>query len=157
MTHIISKIADFVNDFANASLRAQQLDQKILQGTAHISGQLGDLVSFATAQVYGSTQLTVTIDAYGQFNQSDVMAFMKNMAGLTKATDTLGDLSYRVNAVETLYFAFPAFMCIDPKLGGLLLEPLFRLQASPKYTIPYAAPDLGASQNQRDLIRSTDD
>jgi hypothetical protein len=34
-------------------------------------------------------------------------------------------------------------MYIGPKLGGLLLEPLFRLQASPNYTIPYAAPDLG--------------
>ena len=159
MTHIIYKIADFVNDFANASLRAQQLDQKILQDAARISGQLGDLVSFVTAQVYGSIQLTIAIDAYGHFNESDVMAFMKNMAGLTIIADEPGgpDMSNRVNAVETLYSAFPAFMYIDAKLGGLLLEPLFRLQASPKYTIPYAAPDLGASQNQRDLIRSTDD
>jgi hypothetical protein len=147
VSHIISKMADFVNDFANASSRAQQLDQKILQDAAPISGLLGDLVSFATAQVYGSTVLTIAIDAYGQFNESDVMAFMKNMAGLTRGVT---DLSKRVNAVETLYAAFPAFMYIDPKLGGLLLEPLFRLQASPKYTIPYAAPDLGASQNQRD-------
>jgi hypothetical protein len=58
-THIISKIVDFVNDFANASSRAQQLDQKILQDAAAVSGLLGDLVSFATAQVYGSTQLTM--------------------------------------------------------------------------------------------------
>ncbi len=36
-------------------------------------------------------------------------------------------------------------MYIDPDLGGLFLEPLFRLQASLKYTYPYAAPDLGAS------------
>ena len=37
-------------------------------------------------------------------------------------------------------------MYIDPSLGGFLLEPLYRLQASPtKYTIGYAAPDLGAS------------
>jgi hypothetical protein len=104
-------------------------------------------VSFATAQVYGSTQLTIAIDPYGQFNDSDVMAFMKNKAGLLRG---ITDLSNRVNAVETLYAAFPAFMYIDYKLGGLLLEPLLRLQASPKYTIPYAAPDLGASQNQRD-------
>jgi len=58
-------------------------------------------------------------------------------------------LSSRGNAVETLYSAFPAFMYIDPKLGGLLLEPLFQLQASPSYTIPYAAADLGASRNRR--------
>ena len=50
----------------------------------------------------------------------------------------------RVNAVEVLYAAFPAFMYIDPSLGVPLLEPQFRLQASPKYTIPFAAAGLGA-------------
>ena len=40
-------------------------------------------------------------------------------------------------------------MYIDPSLGGLLLEPLFQLQASPSYKIPYAAADLGASPNRR--------
>ncbi|KAN0137135.1 protein of unknown function (DUF1793) domain containing protein [Lactarius tabidus] len=136
-----SLITDLLNDFANASSRAQQLDHKILQDPALISASgsiLGDMVSFATAQVYGSTQLAVAIDEYGQFNESDMMAFMQNMGGLW---DT--NLPYRVNAVETLYPAFPAFMYIDPKLGGILLESLFRPQASPKYTIPYAAPDLG--------------
>ena len=59
----------------------------------------------------------------------------------------------RVNAVETLYSAFPAFMYIDPKLGGLLLEPLFRLQSSPEYTIPYAAPDIGAFLDWRDYFQ----
>ena len=140
-SHITSKIADFLYDFANASSRAQQLDKRILQDAASISGLLGDLVSFATAQVYGSTQLTISLDSYGYYNESDVMAFMTNMAGLM--TVNL-DLPNRVNAVETLYSAFPAFMYIDPKLGGLFLEPLFRLQASPAYTNPYAAPDLGA-------------
>ncbi|KAH9026781.1 hypothetical protein EDB84DRAFT_1501283, partial [Lactarius hengduanensis] len=116
-----SLIVDFLNDFANASSRAQQLDQKILQDTAAVSGLLGDLVSLATAQP-------------GNFNKSDVMAFMKNIGGSERN---------RVNAVETLYSAFPAFMYIDPELGGLFLEPLFRLQASPNYTSPYAATDLG--------------
>jgi hypothetical protein len=37
-------------------------------------------------------------------------------------------------------------MYIDPLLGGPLLEPLFRLQASRNYTIGYAAADLGASR-----------
>ena len=40
-------------------------------------------------------------------------------------------------------------MYIDPHLGGLLLEPLFRLQASPSYKIPYPVTDLGTSPNQR--------
>ena len=40
-------------------------------------------------------------------------------------------------------------MYIDPRLGGLLLEPLFRLQASPSYKVPYPVTDLGASPIQR--------
>ena len=51
----------------------------------------------------------------------------------------------RVNPVEVLYSAFPAFMYIDPSLGAPLLEPLLRLQASPNYTISFAAADLGVS------------
>ncbi|KAH8976457.1 hypothetical protein EDB92DRAFT_1381825 [Lactarius akahatsu] len=129
-----SLIDDFISDFANASSRAQVLDLKILQYVAPTSGLLGDLVSLATAQVYGSIHLTIATDANGYFNKSDVIALMRNFGGLK---------TYRVNAVETLYSAFPAFMCIDPLLGGLLLEPLFRLQASQKYTNPYAAADLG--------------
>ncbi|KAI9431942.1 hypothetical protein H4582DRAFT_1214353 [Lactarius indigo] len=129
-----SILSDFISDFANASSRAQELDQKILQYGAPISGPLEYLVSFATAQVYGSFHLTTSIDANGYFNKSDVMALMRSSSG---------SRTYRVNAVETLYSAFPAFMCIDPELGGLFLESLFRPQASPKYTNPYAAADLG--------------
>ena len=77
-----SKIVDFLNDFANASSRAQQLDLKIRQDAAPISGLLWDLVALSTAQLYGSTQLTIGTDARGNFNKSDVMAFMKNVGGL---------------------------------------------------------------------------
>jgi hypothetical protein len=58
--------------------------------------------------------------------------------------DTLVPFS-RVNAVETLYAAFPGLMYIDPSLGKPLLEPLFRFQASPSYGVSYAARDLGIS------------
>lgn len=37
-------------------------------------------------------------------------------------------------------------MFIDASFGALLLEPLFRLQESSNYTIPYGAPDLGVSR-----------
>ena len=81
-SHVISQIIDFLDDFANASSRAQKLDQKILQGAAPVSDLLGDLVSLATAQVYGSTQLTIGTDANGKYDDSDVMMFMKNIGGL---------------------------------------------------------------------------
>ena len=76
------QIVDFLGDFSNASLRAQQLDQEILQNATSVSNMLGDLVSLAIAQVYGSTQLTVGIDASGSPNSSDVMMFMKNIGGV---------------------------------------------------------------------------
>ncbi|KAH8980366.1 hypothetical protein EDB86DRAFT_569871 [Lactarius hatsudake] len=138
-------LVHFISDFANASSRAQELDLKVLQQASPISGPLGDLVSLATAQVYGSFHLTYGIDADGDFNKSDVMAFMRNMGGSS---------TNRVNAVETLYSAFPAFMYIDPGLGGLFLEPLLRLQASQLYTYPYAAADIGTNYPDVTLTNS---
>ena len=66
------------------------------------------------------------------------------MSFLVQHTRTEIEPYSRVNAVETLYAAFPALMYLDPSLGGPLLEPLFRLQASHN-NIGYAASDLGAS------------
>ena len=82
VSNIIVQIADFLIDFSNASSRAQQLDNKILQDAASVSNLLGDLVSLSIAQVYGSTQLTIGTDALGNFNNSDVMMFMKNIGGV---------------------------------------------------------------------------
>jgi hypothetical protein len=81
MSNTRLQIVDFLNDFSNASSRAQQLDQNILQNATSVSNMLGDLVSLSIAQVYGSTQLTVGIDASGKPNSSDVMMFMKNIGG----------------------------------------------------------------------------
>lgn len=81
MANFKVQIVDFLNDFSNASSRAQKLDRKILQDAASVSDELRDLVSIATAQVFGSTQLTIGTDALGNFNKSDVMMFMKNIGG----------------------------------------------------------------------------
>jgi Domain of unknown function (DUF5127) len=81
LLNIVVQMVDFLNDFNNASSRAQQLDQRVLQDAASISGLYGDLLSLAIAQTYGSTQLTIGIDATGNFNKSDVMMFMKNIGG----------------------------------------------------------------------------
>ena len=75
------QIVDFLNDYSNASSRAQQLDKKILQNASSVSDGLGDLVSLATAQVYGNMQLTIGTDAHGNINESDVMMFMRNIGG----------------------------------------------------------------------------
>ena len=84
MSNIKVQIVDFLNDFSNASSRAQQLDNKILQNATSVTDGLGDLVSLAIAQVYGSMQLTIGNDAQGNFNNSDVMMSMKNIGGVTE-------------------------------------------------------------------------
>ncbi|KAI0314820.1 hypothetical protein OF83DRAFT_1174412 [Amylostereum chailletii] len=127
----------FFDDFPAALARAQQLDRKILGAAqAAVPGQdFDDLVSLATRQVLGATQLTISRGTDGAWNTSDAMMFMRDMG--TPAG------SIRTNPVEILYGAFPMLMFVDPSLGGYLLEPLLRAQAS--YDISYAASDLGSS------------
>jgi hypothetical protein len=61
-------------------------------------------------------------------------------------TGTEIDLQSRVNAVETMYAAFPALMYINSSIGARLLEPLFQLQPLRNSTNGYAAADLGVSR-----------
>ena len=52
----------------------------------------------------------------------------------------------RVNAVDVIYAAMPAYIYLWPDLLRLLLEPLLEYQVSPSYTNEYAAQDIGASE-----------
>jgi hypothetical protein len=70
-----------LNDFSNASQRAQKLDREILQDAASVSGLLGDLVSLAVPQVFGSSQITIGTDNSGNLDMSDVMMFVKDVGG----------------------------------------------------------------------------
>ncbi|TFY68763.1 hypothetical protein EVG20_g3433 [Dentipellis fragilis] len=135
-TDVGTVVNEFLNDFGPAKARADKLDAKILGDAGAMSSDYADIVSLAARQVYGATELTIAKGSDGSWNTSDVMMFMKN----------IGDVNMnRVNAVETLYSAFPLFMYIDPKLGGPLLEPLLRFQNSSKYTNAFAAQDVGSS------------
>ncbi|KAI0259050.1 hypothetical protein BC834DRAFT_974627, partial [Gloeopeniophorella convolvens] len=128
-----SLIVDFLNDFTDATSRAQTLDSKIQQMLPHLSSILGPGVNRLSTSIW-STQLTIGTDSNGNFNTSDVMMFMKNVGG-TDPSKRMGLICYdlrtelvtpsRVNAVETLYAAFPMFLYIDPSLGAPLLEPYF--------------------------------
>lgn len=82
MSNIKAQMVDFLNDFSNATSRAQQLEGKILQDSDSVAQYLSSLTSLALAEVYGSMQLTVWNDGYGNLNKSDVMMFMKNVGGV---------------------------------------------------------------------------
>jgi hypothetical protein len=84
MSNIKAQMVDFLNDFSNASSRAQQVDGKIFQDSESVAQYLSSLTSVALAEVYGSMQLTVWTDGNGNLNKSDVMMFMKNIGGVEK-------------------------------------------------------------------------
>ncbi|KAJ7846926.1 hypothetical protein B0H13DRAFT_94469 [Mycena leptocephala] len=124
----------FVKDFPAARTRAIELDQKILNDAATVSDDYGDLVSLATRQAMAGIEITLSTQADGNLNLSDVQAFMKDVGN-----------SQRVNPTETIYAALPAFLYLNANITGALLEPLLRFQDSPAYENPYAAPDLGSA------------
>jgi hypothetical protein len=82
MSNIYAQMVDFLNDFTNASSRAQQLEGKIFQDSNSVAQYLSSLTSLALAEVYGSMQLTISTDGHGNLNKSDVMMFMKNIGGI---------------------------------------------------------------------------
>ena len=84
MSNIKAQMIDFLNDFSNASSRAQQLEGKTFQDAKSVAQYLSYLNSIALAEVYGSMQLTVWTDGHGNLNKSDVMMFMKNIGGIKK-------------------------------------------------------------------------
>ena len=84
MSNIKVQIVDFLNDFSNASSRAQKVDDKIFRDSESVAYDLSRLTFIAIAELYGSMQLTVGSDAHGNLNKSDVMIFMKNIGGVKK-------------------------------------------------------------------------
>ena len=84
MSNIKAQIVDFLNDFSNATSRAQQLEGKIFQESQSVANSLSSLTSLVLSEVYGSLQLTVWTDGHGNLNKSDVMVFMKNIGGVDK-------------------------------------------------------------------------
>jgi len=81
LSNITAQMIDFLNDFSNASSRAQQLEGKISQDAKSVAQYLSTLTSQAIAEVYGSMQLMIWTDGHGNVNKSDVMMFMKNIGG----------------------------------------------------------------------------
>ncbi|KAK0246466.1 hypothetical protein EDD85DRAFT_874820, partial [Armillaria nabsnona] len=123
----------FLSDFSNAKQRAIDLDNKIMSDAHQISDNYADLVTLAARQAL-AVDITVSKDSQGQWNTSDIMTFMRD-----------GGNSRRVNPVEILYAAFPAYLYFNTTWAGYLLEPLLRYQQSSQYAKTYAAPDLGSS------------
>ncbi|KAJ7585435.1 hypothetical protein C8J56DRAFT_1165854 [Mycena floridula] len=135
-SNIGDAIDSFLEDYPNALQRAVALDQQIMGEAQQVSSDYVDLVSLATRQAL-AVDWTISKTATGEWNMSDVKAFMRDTGG-----------SRRVNAIETLYAALPTYLYLNASWVGLFLDPLLQYQASPPYTNSFAAPDLGSSYPQ---------
>jgi hypothetical protein len=84
MSDIKAQIVEFLNDFSDASSRADKVNSQTISDSDPITVSLGQMLFIAIAEVYGSMQLTIGTDADGNLNSSDVMMFMKNIGGVKK-------------------------------------------------------------------------
>ncbi|KAL1667943.1 hypothetical protein GGF50DRAFT_86409 [Schizophyllum commune] len=123
----------FIADYDDAATRADSFDAKIMSAAGSVSSNYADLIALGTRQTFAGAEFTVS-QGDNSYDAGDVLAFMKQS----------GD-SERVNAVETLYASWPAFLYVNATWAGYLLEPLLRFQSSNVYTKDFAAPDLGTS------------
>ncbi|KAG7090519.1 hypothetical protein E1B28_009629 [Marasmius oreades] len=125
-------VKSFIKGYKNAVKRADELDSKIMKDASAISNHYADLVALGARQTMAGIDITVPRGTDGKWNMSDVKAFMKD-------TGT----SQRINPVEGLFSAFPAFLYLNSSLGGLLLDPLLEFQAYVGNR-QFSAPDLGS-------------
>ena len=98
-----------------------------MSAAAKISTNYVDLVSLSARQAMSGLDITVGSDA------SDVLIFMKDVG-----------TSQRVNPVEKMYAAFPAYLYLNASLGAKMLEPLLDAQDDLSGQA-FAAQDLGLS------------
>ncbi|TRM62817.1 hypothetical protein BD626DRAFT_41413 [Schizophyllum amplum] len=120
----------FIADYDDAVKRADALDSKIMDAAGYVSSDYADLVALGARQTLAGVEWTTNDNN----DADDVLAFMRQS----------GD-SQRVNAVETLYAAWPAFLYLNATWGQYLLEPLLKFESSTAYTKDYPVPDLGSS------------
>ncbi|KAF9445097.1 hypothetical protein P691DRAFT_735541 [Macrolepiota fuliginosa MF-IS2] len=127
-------ISTFLSDFSNAMKRSLDFDNKVVSAAAAVSSEYVGIISLVTRQIFAAMDITIPSAQPGQFSDSDVKIFVKDMG-----------VSLRASPVEVIYGAFPALLYFNPSLARDLLAPLLDFQSSSHYKNPYAAPDLGTT------------
>ncbi|EMD40769.1 hypothetical protein CERSUDRAFT_111353 [Gelatoporia subvermispora B] len=130
-------IAFFMQDYSGASSRAAALDSKINTDASAVSADYAALVALSVRQAYAAFEITISKDSSGQFNTSDVMAFMKEISS-----------SEKINTVDVLYATLPLFLYLDPAMVKLSLLPLLEYQATGQYPNEWAVHDIGTTYPQ---------
>ncbi|KAI5892498.1 uncharacterized protein SCHCODRAFT_02626308 [Schizophyllum commune H4-8] len=125
---------DFLQDYDDASKRADALDSRIMGEASNKSAEYADLVALGTRQALAGLEITVTNASDGTLDTSDIQAFMKDSGN-----------SLHVNSVQVMYAAAPALLYINATWLGYLLKASLQ-HANSLSPSPQTAPqDLGFS------------
>ncbi|KAF7340199.1 DUF1793-domain-containing protein [Mycena venus] len=132
-------ISFFLNDYNTALATANALDKKVQTDAGKISPDYAGIVELSIRQSLTANELTISKNAFGQWNTSDVLYFMKEISS-----------DGNTNTVDVMFPASPIFLYLNPKLGEYLLEPLYRYQASGLYPNKWSVHDMGAHYPKAD-------
>ena len=159
-----------MSDYSNAVESAESFDSQVQSDAFKISSDYAAIVALSIRQAFASTEITISKNADGSFNTSDVLIFMKGRYILCMWPSDLEDANMNaeissdgvradtplllslgiwyvwqnMNTVDVIFPAWPIFLYTNPEYGRLLLEPLFEYQATGQYPNKYSVHDLGA-------------
>ncbi|KAL5535348.1 hypothetical protein ACEPAF_3442 [Sanghuangporus sanghuang] len=126
-------ISFFLGDYTNAVSSANALDAKVSHDASAISANYEGIVTLSVRQAFAATEITLSRNSDGTLSTDDVLIFLKEISS-----------NGNMNTVDVIFPAWPIFLYTDPEYGRLLLEPLFKYQATGQYPNKYALHDLGA-------------
>ncbi|KAL4241900.1 Glutaminase GtaA [Abortiporus biennis] len=125
-------ISSFLSDYPSALSRANAFDEKVSKDASAISPDYASIVALSIRQGFAATEITVSKDAEGMFNNSDVMMFLKEISS-----------DGNINTVDVIFPSWPLFLYTNPTLGKQLLLPIFEYQATGQYPNAWSVHDIG--------------
>ncbi|KAH7100410.1 DUF1793-domain-containing protein [Auriculariales sp. MPI-PUGE-AT-0066] len=130
----VEAISFFLNDYKNAVLSAESLNNKITQDAAKGVQQLRCGLEVLASSSSSAMEFAVPHKADGSLDSTDIMAFQKEISS-----------SSNVNTVDVMFPFWPLVTYSNPKIGVALLEPLLRYAAMGVYPNHWAVHDIGRS------------
>lgn len=132
-----SSLSFFYNDYSNVSQMSTSFDNQVQSAaSSNVSDNYAALCAISARQVYSGLEITVGKDASGNYNTSDVMVFVKEIA-----------TSNFVNTVDVMNPAFPFWAYTNPDMIAYAILPviLYSEQTFPK-SILSAPHDIGTGK-----------
>ncbi|KAI0343878.1 hypothetical protein BDW22DRAFT_1314881, partial [Trametopsis cervina] len=137
LPNINAVITNVITNYTSALASATTLDASLASAATPYGADYAALISLSTRQTMSALEYTLLRDpSTGVLNTSDIKVFMKDMGYVGTGP---------VNPVDVIYAAMPAYLYLNPRILGYLLNSLLDSQDSAPYPNPYAAPNIGDS------------